>query len=69
MSFRKHRKSLLVLSILAAMNGGCIDLVTESVKDGARDAITGAVANVISSVFEGCVEAPRSGDYVGGVVG
>ncbi len=53
MSFRKHRKSLLVLSILTAMNGGCIDLVTESVKDGARDAITGAVANVISSVFEG----------------
>ena len=51
MSFHKHRKFVLVVAILTALNGGYIDLVTESVKDGARDAISGAVSNVIFSVF------------------
>ena len=38
MSFHKHRKYALVAAILTALNGGCIDLVTESVRDGARNA-------------------------------
>ena len=52
MSFRKHHKVVLLMAIVTALNGGCIDLVTESVKDGVSDAISGAVADAITSMFE-----------------
>ncbi len=51
MSLRKHRKAVLLMAILTAMNGGCVDLVTESVKDGVGAAISGAVADVIASLL------------------
>lgn len=51
MSFRKHRKAFLLMAILTALNGGCVDLVTEGVKDGVGDAISGAVADAIASIF------------------
>ena len=51
MSFSKYRKVVLLMAILTALNGGCIDLVTESVKDGVGDAISGAVASAIASMF------------------
>ncbi len=51
MSFRKYRKVVLLMAILTALNGGCRDFVTESVKDGVGDAISGAVANAIGSMF------------------
>ncbi len=51
MSFRKHRKSVLLIAILTTLNGGCIDLVTESVKEGLGDAISQAVTDAIESVF------------------
>ena len=50
-SFRKHHKAVLLMTILAVLNGGCIDLITESVKDGVSDAISGAVAAVLASMF------------------
>ena len=52
MSFRKHHKVVVLMVMLTALTGGCIDLVTESIKDGVSDAISGAVANVIASAFE-----------------
>ncbi len=51
MNFRKRHKVVLLMAMLTALTGGCIDLVTESVKDGVSDAISGAVANVIASTF------------------
>jgi len=51
MSFRKHHKAVLLMAILTGLNGGCIDLVTESIKDGVSDAISGAVADVLASTF------------------
>ena len=51
MSFRKHPRVLLLMVILTACNGGCIDLVTESIKDGVGDAISGAVADAIASIL------------------
>ena len=51
MNFPKHHKVVLLMAILTTLNGGCIDLVTESVKDGVSDAISGAVANAIASMF------------------
>ncbi len=51
MSFRKHHKVVLLMAIVTALNVGCIDLVTESVKDGVSDAISGAVADAIASMF------------------
>ena len=47
----KHRKIVLLMAILTALNGGCIDLVTESIKGGVGDAISDAVANAIASIF------------------
>ena len=51
MSLRRHHKLVLLMAILTALNGGCIDLVTESVRDGVGDAISGAVASAIASMF------------------
>ena len=51
MRFRKHHRLVLLLAVLAALNGGCIDLVTDGVKDGVNDAISGAVTDAILSVF------------------
>ncbi len=51
MRFRKHYSLALLLAVLVALNGGCIDLVTDGVKDGVNDAISGAVTNAIFSVF------------------
>lgn len=51
MRFRKHHKTVLLVTILTALNGGCIDIVTDSVKAGVGDAISGAVAAVITSMF------------------
>ena len=51
MSFRKHHKVVLLMAILTGLNGGCLDLVTESIKDGVSDAISGAVADVLASTF------------------
>ncbi len=51
MSLRKHHKVVFLIAILTCLNGGCIDLVTESIKDGVSDAISGAVADVLASTF------------------
>ena len=51
MTTPKYRKSVLLMAILTALNGGCIDLVTESVRDGVGDAISDAVASAIASIF------------------
>ena len=51
MILRKHHKMLLVTAIVTSFSVGCIDLVTESVKDGVGDAISGAVANASSSML------------------
>ncbi len=51
MKLRKYHKNMLLLTILTVLNGGCIDLITESVKDGVSAAISGAVEAVIASRF------------------
>lgn len=51
MNFRRHDEPVLLMAILIALNGGCIDLVTESAKEGVSEAISEAVANVIGSMF------------------
>ncbi|UCE58425.1 MAG: hypothetical protein JSU63_13395 [Phycisphaerales bacterium] len=52
MSLRKHHNIVLLIVVLTCRNRGCVDLVTESVKDGVGDAISGAVADAIGSMLE-----------------
>lgn len=51
MSLRRHGKVFFLTAIVIALNGGCIDLVTDGVKDGVSDAISGVVANVIAAML------------------
>ena len=51
MKLRKHRRIVLLMAIVTALNGGCVDLVTESVKDGVGRVISTAVANGIAALF------------------
>jgi hypothetical protein len=53
MRFRRHCTATLLAILFSVLSGGCIDLVTDSVKGGVSDAISGVVASAVESVLLG----------------